>query len=265
MIKTTLLTKGVRYGVALFSTSECFEWQLMGHLQVLQCASTTMWKFFITLNWGWFQCIIHQCKIIVCHSIWQHCDLLSIVMLQLCYAPSFMRKPDSGGPSFESTMGSRIKMSPVGKLQQDSDWVKTSHDLRMLYHVALYWRMTMRLLFSSVRNLMSIIMFTGLLDWSWGCSLNVFVFVTVFLLVRSSLLITLIKCLKGHKSLMVLYVSVFQQRVSELVSYKLELSSNKARPAKNWIVSCRLCFFSLQYHMYLSAMSLNPSNVKKLD
>ena len=29
-----------------------------------------------------------------------------------------MRKPDSGGPSFESTMGSRIKMSPVGKLQQ---------------------------------------------------------------------------------------------------------------------------------------------------
>ena len=89
MIKTTLLTKGVRYGVALFSTSECFEWQLMGHLQVLQCASTTMWKFFITLNWGWFQCIIHQCKIIVCHSIWQHCGdtfcwVLSTAATLLC-------------------------------------------------------------------------------------------------------------------------------------------------------------------------------------
>ena len=45
----------------------------------------------------------------------------------------------------------------------------------------------------------------------WRCSLNVFVFVIVFvfvfvfvivfLLVRSCLLITLIKCLKGHKSL----------------------------------------------------------------
>ena len=84
MIKTTLLTKGVRYGVALFSTSECFEWQLMGHLQVLQCASTTMWKFFITLNWGWFQCIIHQCKIIVCHSIWQHCGDTFCWVLYCC-------------------------------------------------------------------------------------------------------------------------------------------------------------------------------------
>ena len=47
----------------------------------------------------------------------------------------------------------------------------------------------------------------------WRCSLNVFVFVfvivfvfvfvfvIVFFLVRSSLLITLIKCLKGHKAL----------------------------------------------------------------
>ena len=39
----------------------------------------------------------------------------------------------------------------------------------------------------------------------------VFVFVIVFLLVRSCLLITLITCLKGHKSLSVLYGSVFQQ------------------------------------------------------
>ena len=53
------------------------------------------------------------------------------------------------------------------------------------------------------------------------CSLNVFVFVFVivfvfvfvFLLVRSCLLITLITCLKGHKSLRVLYGSVFQQCV----------------------------------------------------
>ena len=35
----------------------------------------------------------------------------------------------------------------------------------------------------------------------WRCSLNVFVFVIVFLLVRSCPLITLIKCLKGHKFL----------------------------------------------------------------
>ena len=59
----------------------------------------------------------------------------------------------------------------------------------------------------------------------WGSSLNVFVivfvivivivfvFVIVFLLVRSCLLITLITCLKGHKSLRVLYGSVFQQCV----------------------------------------------------
>ena len=55
--------------------------------------------------------------------------------------------------------------------------------------------------------------------WRW--SLNVFVFVIVivfvfvfvivFLFVRSCLLITLITCLKGHKSLRVLYDSVFQQ------------------------------------------------------
>ena len=54
-----------------------------------------------------------------------------------------------------------------------------------------------------------------------GCSLDVFVVVFVFvivvvvviviLLVRSCLLITLITCLKGHKSLKVLYGSVFQQ------------------------------------------------------
>ena len=47
----------------------------------------------------------------------------------------------------------------------------------------------------------------------WRCSLNVFVFVIVFVfvfvvvffLVRSCLLITLIKCLKGHKSLGLLF------------------------------------------------------------
>ena len=55
----------------------------------------------------------------------------------------------------------------------------------------------------------------------------VFVFVIVFLLVRSSFLITLITCLKGHKSLRVLYGSVFQkcvvvsESVSESVSDKV--------------------------------------------
>ena len=39
----------------------------------------------------------------------------------------------------------------------------------------------------------------------------VFVIVIVFLFVRSCLLITLITCLKGHKSLRVLFCSVFQQ------------------------------------------------------
>ena len=51
----------------------------------------------------------------------------------------------------------------------------------------------------------------------------VFVFVIVFFLVRLCLLITLITCLKGHKSLRVLYGSVFQQcvGVSQLVSDKV--------------------------------------------
>ena len=54
----------------------------------------------------------------------------------------------------------------------------------------------------------------------------VFVFVIVFLLVRSCLLITLITCLKGHKSLRVLCDSVFQQcvvvsqSVSDKVTYR---------------------------------------------
>ena len=66
----------------------------------------------------------------------------------------------------------------------------------------------------------------------WGCSLDVlvlvlvFVFfividsVIVFLLVMSCVLITLITCPKGHKSLRVLYGSLFQQCVvvSEWVS-----------------------------------------------
>ena len=52
------------------------------------------------------------------------------------------------------------------------------------------------------------------------------VFVIVFLFVRSCLLITLVTCLKGHKSLRVLFGSVFQNRqsvsqwVSEWVSDK---------------------------------------------
>ena len=50
-----------------------------------------------------------------------------------------------------------------------------------------------------------------------------FVFVIVFFLVSSCFLITLITCLKGHKSLRVLYSSVFQQCVvvSESVSDKV--------------------------------------------
>ena len=64
----------------------------------------------------------------------------------------------------------------------------------------------------------------------WRRSLNVFVFVIVFVfvfvfvivffLVGSCLLVTLITSLKGHKSLRVLYGSVFQKCVvvSELVS-----------------------------------------------
>ena len=64
----------------------------------------------------------------------------------------------------------------------------------------------------------------------WRCSLNVFVFVIVFVfvfvfvivffLVGSCLLVTLITCLKGHKSLRVLYGSLFQKclGVSEWVS-----------------------------------------------
>ena len=58
-------------------------------------------------------------------------------------------------------------------------------------------------------------------DFGWRLGLCVFVFVIVFvfvfvivivfLFVRSCLLITLITCLKGHKSLRVLFGSVFQQ------------------------------------------------------
>ena len=42
----------------------------------------------------------------------------------------------------------------------------------------------------------------------WGCSLSIFVFVIVFLLVRSCLLIFLIKCFKVHKSLGSLFEGV---------------------------------------------------------
>ena len=53
----------------------------------------------------------------------------------------------------------------------------------------------------------------------------VFVFVIVFFLVRLCLLITLITCLKGHKSLRVLYGTVFQKclGVSDKVTYRAVL------------------------------------------
>ena len=71
----------------------------------------------------------------------------------------------------------------------------------------------------------------------WRCSLNVFVFVIVFVfvfvfvivffLVRSCLLITLIKCLKGHKSIRLLFVCQLvkycdwvSQSVSDKVTYR---------------------------------------------
>ena len=68
---------------------------------------------------------------------------------------------------------------------------------------------------SQVSRLRSQVSWTAL----WGCSLNVFVFVffivfvfvIVIWFVRSCLLITLIACLKGHKSLRVLFGSVFQK------------------------------------------------------
>ena len=79
----------------------------------------------------------------------------------------------------------------------------------------------------------------------WRCSLNVcvfvivfvfvfvFVFVIVFFLVRSCLLITLIKCLKGHKSLGSLCCCVFQkvsQSVSESVTRSpIELSAGQLK------------------------------------
>ena len=46
----------------------------------------------------------------------------------------------------------------------------------------------------------------------------VFVFVIVFLLVRSCVLITLIKCLKGHKSLGSLCYCVFKRSLTYLLS-----------------------------------------------
>ena len=53
-------------------------------------------------------------------------------------------------------------------------------------------------------------------------SVIVFVFVFVFLLVRSGLLITLIKCLKGYKSLGMLSGSVFNN--GQLLTYSLSHS-----------------------------------------
>ena len=70
----------------------------------------------------------------------------------------------------------------------------------------------------------------------------VIVFVVVFLMVRSCPLVTLITCLRGHKSLRVLYGSVFQQcvvvsqlvsqSVSDKVTYRAvwgQLKSNKKK------------------------------------
>ena len=62
----------------------------------------------------------------------------------------------------------------------------------------------------------------------WGCSLNVFaiviVFLIVFLLVRSCFLITLNKCLKGHKSLGLLLGGVLKMYLSLSLSSSFSLS-----------------------------------------
>ena len=84
----------------------------------------------------------------------------------------------------------------------------------------------------------------------WRCSSYVFVFVIVFVfvfvffLVRSCLLIALITCLKGHKSLRVLYGSVFEQCVvvtesvcqwvSDNVTYRAVWRQLKTKRLKHW-------------------------------
>ena len=81
----------------------------------------------------------------------------------------------------------------------------------------LLWML--RLLFSIVRNIFSVAKVTSL----WDCSfrvLNVIVIFNVFL-VRSCLHITLIKCLKGHKSLGLLFVIVHVDSMSLPLSLSL--------------------------------------------
>ena len=73
----------------------------------------------------------------------------------------------------------------------------------------------------------------------WGCSLNVF----VFLLVRLCLLITLITCLKGHKSLRVLYGSVFK---SVYWSVWGQLKHRKSAKLP-WHHNMKLSFWSLSF------------------
>ena len=81
-----------------------------------------------------------------------------------------------------------------------------------------------------------LLVWSGQVSWvALGrCSLNVFVFVivfvyvfvlvVVFLLVRSCPLITLIKCLKGHKSLGSLFEGVLKMYFSLSLSLSLYLS-----------------------------------------
>ena len=90
-------------------------------------------------------------------------------------------------------------------------------------------------LFSTDRNETSASNITSLWVALWGCFLNVivFVFVTVFLLVRSCLLITLINCHKGHKSLGIFSCSVFNNgySLSYKVTYRAVLGTAKKA---NW-------------------------------
>ena len=87
-------------------------------------------------------------------------------------------------------------------------WKKTLQDLQMLspslFIQGSLWML--RLLFSIVRNVISVSKTLVVSIALWGCSVNVFVIVV--LLVRSCLLITRIKYLKGHKSLVLLVEGV---------------------------------------------------------
>ena len=113
-------------------------------------------------------------------------------------------------------------------------WMQTSQELRML-SLSLFiqgslWMM--RLLFSIARNVISVSHATNLEDKiiHSGCFLNVIVLIVFIVLtvpqknpkksnfsVRSCLLITLIKCLKGHRSLRSLFVKS-KSTLSEWVS-----------------------------------------------